>query len=905
MSYLIPDDLLQSNFWGKLNENFDVEKELKHPLFAHCADVGAVFWEISHSPVMRDRLEHAAGQRLSACQLARLAVLAVLHDLGKFCWGFQNKARKIEGMKICGHIECLPGLMAERHFRLTDACFSPLVDWFADDEELGFYLCASFSHHGSPINPFSSESAAINAAHWWDERRGIQPLKGMQGLLGACQVWFPRAFENSHTPMPRSAGLSHLFAGLVSLADWLGSDERLFPFCGHKGRPASGDPMPFARQAAQEALSKTKILPQAQSRLNGEPPDFERQFKLSSPRPLQRAIQQIPLSPDQGLVVLEAETGSGKTEAAWLHFMRLFCAGMVDGLYFANPIRLAATQIHDRLSQYARNSFGKLSPGVVLAVPGYLKVDQVEGYRLPGYRVLWDEDQEHKADPKYWAAENPKRFLCASLAAGTIDQALMACLRIKHAPMRVATLSRSLLVVDEVHASDQYMIRLIMRLVQLFQRTGGQVLLMSATLGGETRERFLACMQKGNAPAEPDLSHAQARDTVYPLISLAGSEPVTIEAGKGPGCAGQKSVAIRLAPLITQPDKAATLAAQAAQAGAAVLVLRNTVRQAVATAREIERQLRDQPGLLFRPGGVSSAHHSRYAGPDRERLDHELIGRYGKDAASGGESRAGVVAATQTVEQSLDLDFDLLITDLCPMDVLLQRIGRLHRHQENRRPPGYEQPLCWVLTPDGELDWLLGRQAKGFGIGPDLAYEDPRILAATWRILEDLASTERPMRIPAMNRGLVEDSLHSRVLEALGSELGQRWAQTGDRVTGSGLTKNQLARMHSIEWDQVYGPRSAGMSEGVTPQTRLGLGDRNIELDQTFISPFGAELQVLKIPGWMVQGAPLELTCRTVDNRPKRSLRFALTGPEFKEEFIYNRFGLEKWGDTDEDQPVD
>ena len=172
------------------------------------------------------------------------------------------------------------------------------------------------------------------------------------------------------------------------------------------------------------------------------------------PNAMQKQMEELPL--DKQLIIIESETGSGKTEAALLRFAHMFQAGLVDGLYFALPTRTAATQIHGRVTNFIRNMFpDNYTPGVVLAVPGHLQVDEVEGQRLPRFEVLWD-DQHSSSDAvikRRWAAENAKRFLAAQIAVGTIDQAMMAALQVRHAHVRAACLARSLLVVDEVHAS--------------------------------------------------------------------------------------------------------------------------------------------------------------------------------------------------------------------------------------------------------------------------------------------------------------------------------------------------------------------------------------------------------------------------------------------------------------------
>ena len=179
------------------------------------------------------------------------------------------------------------------------------------------------------------------------------------------------------------------------------------------------------------------------------------------------------------LAIIESETGSGKTEAALLRFARLYEKGLVDGLYFALPTRAAASQIHGRVSQFIRNLFpADTSPEPVLAVPGYVRAGDAAGKRLPDYEVWWDDHPDVQTEKRRGAAASTKRYLAAQIAMGTVDQAMMAVLKVKHAHMRAACLARNLLVVDEVHASDTYMSTILEHLLRAHLEAGGYAMLM-------------------------------------------------------------------------------------------------------------------------------------------------------------------------------------------------------------------------------------------------------------------------------------------------------------------------------------------------------------------------------------------------------------------------------------------
>lgn len=212
--------------------------------------------------------------------------------------------------------------------------------------------------------------------------------------------------------------------------------------------------MVFAVPAAREALTHIGLAVEEQrapTRPNSL--DFGRVFGRPSPRPLQTAVT----IPQARLLVLEAETGSGKTEAALWRFAHLFAKGEVDGLYFALPTRVAACRMFGRLRSFQDGLFGVDGPSVLRPVPGQIEFDEAEGQRLPDFDFAWSDDPDGGTKRGRWAAEHPKRFLAAQISVGTVDQVLLAALQVKHAHLRGAALLRHLLVVDEVHASNTYM----------------------------------------------------------------------------------------------------------------------------------------------------------------------------------------------------------------------------------------------------------------------------------------------------------------------------------------------------------------------------------------------------------------------------------------------------------------
>ena len=873
-----------SGFWGKLHSR-DEQIVAWHPLAAHCADVAACTEALLTRTLLRQRLARLGGLAdLDDTQVARLCVLAALHDLGKFNQHFQNKGRP-DALPVAGHVREVTMLFAddnrpESRSLMGALPLDDLATWTRDPSAMLQLLIAAISHHGRP-SPMEGTGLQPDPARW-ATLHGLDPFAGIRDLCARARRWFPAAWR-SGSPLPGAPAFQHGFSGLVMLADWLGSDTEFFPFAG-----SLDDRMPFARTAAGRALRETHLDVAAdRTSLGTMPIGFDRVSRFE-PNQAQQTTLALSIPAGGSLSVLESETGSGKTEAALARFVQMFKEGVVDGMYFALPTRTAATQIHDRVTAALALAFPDEAtrPPAVLAVPGYLKVDDQIGRRLPGFEVLWNDNPARAERHRAWAAEHPKRFLAASVAVGTIDQVLLSTLTVDHAHLRATALLRQLLVVDEVHASDAYMTRLLEEVLRTHLAAGGHALLMSATLGSSARDRLFAL---GKAVAPTPLDAAVA--TEYPLLSHAAvPTPAQRFPVSAPG--NPRTVTIQVDPCIADPEHVARTALDHAARGARVLVLRNTVRDCLDTQRALEAltATEGRSALLFTCGGVPAPHHARFTREDRRALDDAIERRYGKAGPAGG----CVIVATQTVQQALDLDADLLITDLCPMDVLLQRIGRLHRHDRRgaqARPAGYTAPVAVVLTPaERDLSAMIKKGGEPRGKhGHGTVYDDLRVLEATWcQIVEHSVVT-----IPAMNRQLVEHTTHPTVLDAIGRR-DANWSQHQQWVTGQYFGDRRAAVFNLIARDEVFGTAQFPDKDlGRRISTRLGEGDRRVELPSPARGPFGVDVQVFTIPAFQSRGIPPDAVA-VVTSASAGTVRFAV-GPS---PFVYDRLGLRPESDA-------
>lgn len=854
-------------YWAK----YDPDTGQMHRLEHHLADVGAVMESLLAIPSIK-RATAIAGRidELDPTTAARLAVFAALHDIGKTNLSFQAKRTRARGASHTKDMmQLLNGRDVENQERLMEA-----IQWLNDamtqwDQNDGNTVCAfliaMLSHHGRPENLLNDHAA--HPEHWTrpSDTEIQQPFDKIREIATQTKQWFPTAFEVDAPRLPDNPEFQHHFLGLLMLADWIGSSTTWFPFQPEPNQQY----IQIAHRNAAEALRKIGLdtreqplpnRPATLSEIAGRPD--------AQPNAMQTAILKV--DPTSPVVILESETGSGKTEAALLHYQRLKRQGLVDGMYFALPTRAAATQIHGRVVKAIAAIMPEAHIEPVLAIPGYIRAGHHDGTALGQYRVHWED---HPDEGSRWAAESSKRYLAAQVAVGTIDQAMLSVMQTKHAHLRAACLSRNLLIIDEVHASDTYMRGIIHALVRNHALKGGHTLMMSATLGSSARATYLE-QQPPNLP--------EAKATHYPCISTRESITATGNNER------QKEVHIKTLPAGRSSAVVAQEALKAQREGAKTLVIRNTVRTAIETAQALEAMVDDATEVMLTLNGKPTLHHSRFAAEDRKMLDAEVEEALG----AGTHGRGIIIVGTQTLEQSLDIDADYLITDLCPTDVLLQRIGRLHRRPGTTRPDGYRVAQCMVLMPNEEIVTLTSKQVNN-GLGPNgHVYQDLRVIEATKRQIE----SNNLWRIPDMNRALVEESTHAERLNEITDADAGAWHDHKIRMEGSANADRMQAENILARWDEPFYDGEAENNDAVLfkhnrAMTRLADPSIDVDFAPGTTGPFVSEITKISVPYWMIgaETADLKDVMATVIQNRNDKITFKVGDSRTLE---YSRHGL-------------
>lgn len=691
-------------YWGKAKPETD-DGPAYHLLPYHCLDVAAVaicWWR--HSKSLRQQFTHVMQVQDDALAYAWVMFFVALHDLGKIDIRFQCKAWKTAVQlqpDIPGNVN-LKNLNTEYfHGEAGYIWFlHELADYgFSDIDAPVEWMAEVAGHHG--VIP--------GARQVLNQPSGVSPVLLDRDRI-ARQEWIKdlnQLFQVDLNKVPQQ--IPPMLAGFCSVCDWIGSSD-FFPYLDEVGIGLDRY-LESRSDNALQALTAFGLLARLENNQT-----LEGLFPGYKPQGLQTLVESLPLQ--QNLTLVEAPTGSGKTETALVYAAKLLHAGLADSIIFALPTQATANAMLDRLQAMAEHLF-KEGGNVVLAhgksnlQSALQTVDRVtaQGAEEAGHQAV------------RWLAASKKRAFLGQIGVCTIDQVLLSVLPVRHKFVRGFGVQKSLLIVDEVHAYDCYMYGLLAKVLENQYQAGGSVLLLSATLPQNQRQ-YLANHWNGAQIEETD---------VYPLLTqIYGTKTSrTFSLTDNQQLPEPRCVELETWPLpeLEFDDVSLQRILDVARQGAKVAVICNLV----ADAQGLVERLAD-PEL--NPNIPVDLFHSRFRFVDRQGVEEAVKKLYGKDEsvrASGGR----ILVATQVVEQSLDLDFDWMVTQLCPVDLLFQRMGRLHRHArpKDSRPDGFRLARCAVVIPE---------QAQQYGYTGKYVYQNLRLLWRTEQLLAADTNIEFP-----------------------------------------------------------------------------------------------------------------------------------------------------------------
>jgi CRISPR-associated endonuclease/helicase Cas3 len=706
--------LAAQSLWGKLSRD---NPELFLPLYVHMSDTAALaellwdFWIPQGTKkiiVSGMGIDVQAIGEVAACDLARrlFVFLSAGHDCGKNTPEFVAKA-EYPSPEVFSRIETQLPIPTNRHNKnkVPHALASQLI---AERNGINRSIAIVLGgHHGKPPTLCQIEHDGTDYA----ENSGFRNPTWcavqdelFQFAADIAQVDI-KSEPFSHINLNKQAQI--ILTGLVIVADWVASNEEFFPYIQALELPNSSE------SRAQYAWSNLNFPSYKKASDEWKRPDFwQHRFPITTPYPVQEAVvRELANVAQPGMVILEAPMGEGKTEAAFAASELLGSKTGRNGAFIALPTQATANGLFERTTNWIKKLGHRRT--LTLAHGKAAFNDDYQGIKLK--QVHAGDDDEDTIVVHDWL-QGRKRGLLAEFVVGTIDQVLMSALKQKHLALWHLGLANKVVIIDECHAYDAYMSQYLYKVLNWLGAYEVPVVLLSATLPVDKRRKLLDAYLGVDArksvpeiPAwrateehvieEPAEDPTESAPLHYPLITYTDGQEVRFCM---PPSAEGRATEISVEYLPDDDALVPKLQELLAQGGCAGLIF-NTVSRAQKMTR-----------LLIKHFDSECVHllHSRFLSVDRLKREQALRDDLGPESTN--RPQRSIVVGTQVLEQSLDIDFDVLVTDICPMDLLVQRLGRLHRHQQTKRPKGLQRAQCFITGVTGS-DGGAGPDGAGIG----------------------------------------------------------------------------------------------------------------------------------------------------------------------------------------------
>lgn len=660
--------------WAK--SDYDAKVEWL-PLYLHISDSAAV------AATLWDHFLPTATQRVVAAALdgnlplaRKVAIwLAASHDLGKASPAFTCQ---MDWLRLKAEDAGLPFHPSvernRRQLRHEAASYFILREWLKSSHGFSRKIASTYAsvplgHHGdfSTPPPEHSEPGSPllgDKQVWWPTQRELACYTA--SFAGLIDDDFA---ELTAIALPQPSAIS--LTGLTILADWIASNSEFFPLRSTPREPG----------AAANAMARLGLPPPWRAEAVDNTRLFSDHLDLPEPRPLQTGIVELARRlTEPELLILEAPTGEGKTKAALAASEVMAAKFDLGGVLFALPTQATSdgilTPVHEWLSTIIADtnvSLG-LAHGKAQFNPEYANVRRMSR--------VYDPDGSGNVVAHWFLTGRGKLATMSDFVVGTIDQLLLGALRAKHVALRHLGVAGKVVVIDEVHAADTFMRRYLCRMLTWLAAYNVPVIAMSATLTPSIRRELITAYNDGRGRATAPIDDDAI---IYPRITYTtdhGADVVALPASS-------RTSSIQVDELPGDVEAIALAALSAAVGGGNVAVICDTVRRAQDVYRTLRTVKTDNLDLRLL--------HSRFLSPDRLHKEEELRVRLGPAATA--PNRPLIVVSTQVIEQSLDIDFDVMFSDVAPLDLLIQRAGRLHRHRgKDADRPAAHRTARLVLT---------------------------------------------------------------------------------------------------------------------------------------------------------------------------------------------------------------